>query len=163
MTKVLSISGMPYGPDVIKLDEAFARPEEGQKILSRQFENILGIPQKTQRFYGVINSWRRKLLNDRNIDTQWIQGEGLKILAPSDRLPVTERDMRIANRRTKRAIRRHVIIPRDRLDEIGKQRYDHNSGVYAKLKAAVDDARKELPIDLAPVKSLPKPRLVKTS
>lgn len=154
------VSGIPYGPDVRKLEEAFPNPEEDQVISSDQFESIIRVEQKTARFYGVINTWRRRLRTDRNIDSEWIQGVGVKILNPADRLKVSEGNIKQGIRKTGRAFRRLAITPRERLDAIGQQRYDHQLQIGAKLTAAGREAKRELAVDLAPVKSLPKPKLV---
>lgn len=154
------VAGIPYGPDIRKLEEAYPSPQEDQIIKSEDFEKIIRCEQKTPRFYGVINSWRRRLRNERNIDSEWVQGVGVKILNPADRLKVSETNIKHGIRKTSRAYRRLAITPRDRLDEVGQQRYDHQMTVAAKLIAAGRDAKRELAIDLAPVKSLPKPKLV---
>ncbi len=161
MSKLAQIvAGIPYGPDVRKLEEAFPSPEEDQIIKHEDFESLLKIPSKTQRFYGVINTWRRRLRAERNIDSEWVQGIGVKILNPADRLKVSESNVKHGIRKTGRAFRRLAIVPRDRLDAIGQARYDHAIQVASKLAQAGRDARRELAIDLAPVKSLPKPKLV---
>lgn len=154
------VAGIPYGPDIRKLDETFPNPQEDQIIKSEDFEKIIRTPQHTQRFYGVINAWRRRLRADRNIDSEWVRGVGVKILNPADRLKVSEGNIKHGIRKTNRAYRRLAVTPRDRLDAVGQQRYDHQLQVAAKLIAAGREAKKELAIDLAPVKSLPKPKLV---
>lgn len=161
MTKLPQVvAGIPYGPDVRKLEEAFPNPEEDQIIKSEKFEEIIRVEQKTQRFYGVINTWRRRLRTDRNIDSEWVPGVGVKILNPADRLTVSEQNIKHGIRKTGRAFRRLAITPRERLDAVGQQRFDHQMQVGAKLVQAGRDAKRELAIDLAPVKSLPKPKLV---
>ena len=154
------VNGISYGPDVRKLEEAFPSPDEDTIITSEELEKIITTPQKSGRFYGVINAWRRRLRADRNIDSEWVHGVGVKILNPADRLKVSETNIKQGIRKTGRAFRRLAITPRDRLDVVGQQRYDHQLQVAAKLTQAGRDAKKELAIDLAPVKSLPKPRLV---
>lgn len=154
------VAGIPYGPDIRKLEEAFPNPQEDQVIKSEEFEKIIRVEQKTSRFYGVINAWRRRLRNERNIDSEWVPSVGVKILNPADRLKVSETNIKHGIRKTNRAYRRLAITPRERLDEVGQQRYDHQMQVAAKLVSAGREAKKELAIDLAPVKSLPKPKLV---
>lgn len=154
------VAGIPYGPDIRKLEEAFPNPQEDQVIKSEDFEAIIKVEQKTSRFYGVINAWRRRLRNERNIDSEWIPSVGVKILNPADRLKVSEGNIKHGIRKTSRAYRRLAITPRDRLDAVGQQRYDHQMEVAAKLVSAGRDAKRDLAIDLAPVKSLPKPKLV---
>ncbi len=154
------VSGIPYGPDVRKLEEAYPNPQEDQVLTSDELEKVIRTPQKTGRYYSVINTWRKRLRTERNIDSEWIQGVGVKILSPADRLKVSESNVKQGIRKTGRAFRRLAIVPRDRLDSIGQQRYDHALQVASKLTIAGREAKKELAIDLAPVKSLPKPKLV---
>lgn len=154
------VAGIPYGPDVRKLEEAYPSPTEDQIITHDEFEKTIRVEQKTPRFYGVINAWRRRLRNERNIDSEWIQGVGVKILNPADRLKVSEGNIKHGICKTSRAFRRLAITPRERLDAVGQQRYDHQLAVAAKLVTAGRDAKRDLAIDLAPVKSLPKPKLV---
>jgi len=154
------VSGIPYGPDIRKLEDAYPSPEEDQVLSHKDLEALLKLEQKTQRYYGVINAWRKRLRNDRNIDSEWIHGVGLKILNPADRLKHSEQNIKQGIRHTGRAFRRLAITPRERLDAVGQARYDHAVQVAGKLAAAGRDAKRELAIDLAPVKSLPKPKLV---
>lgn len=154
------VNGIPYNLDVQKLEEKYPTPSEDEIIRHAEFEELLKIPQKTQRYYGVINTWRRNLRRERNIDTEWVHGVGLKILNPADRLKESERNIKQGIRHTGRAFKRLAITPRDRLDSIGQARFDHALQVASKLTAAGREAGRELAIDLAPVKSLPKPKLV---
>jgi hypothetical protein len=152
--------GLPYGPQVKKLEEAYPRPEEDSVISHEDFVALVSETKGTQRYYGVINSWRKKLFNELGIDTAWLPGDGIKILPPADRLKVSEGDFKTGLRKAKRAVRRLAATPRERLDDIGRKRYDHTAIVMAKVSSVADEARKQLAIDLAPVKSLPRPQLV---
>jgi hypothetical protein len=154
------VNGIPYAPDVRRLEEAYPSPQEDQVIRHDEFEKLLKIPGKSQRYYGVINTWRKRLRTERNIDSEWLPGIGVKILNPADRLKVSESNVKHGIRHTGRAFRRLAVVPRDRLDAIGQARYDHAITVASKLTTAGRDAQRELAIDLAPVKSLPKPKLV---
>lgn len=154
------VNGIPYGPDVRKLEESYPSPEEDAILRHNELETLLKIEQKTQRYYGVINTWRRNLRRERNIDSEWVHGVGLKILNPADRLKESERNIKQGIRHTGRAFKRLAITPRERLDSIGQARYDHALQVASKLTTAGREAGRELAIDLAPVKSLPKPKLV---
>lgn len=151
------LAGVPYGPQVKRLKDAYPKPEEGLVLSHDELEELLNEERGSQRYYGVVNSWRSYLLKDLGIDSAWVQGEGLKILDPAERLKVGEDQFRHGLRKTKRAFKRTAIIPRDRLDEIGKQRFDHQMKVMARMSTAAIEAKRELAIELAPVKSLPKP------
>lgn len=157
--------GLPYGPDVRKLEEAFPTPEEGQIIGHDEFEKVLKMKRGSARYYGVINKWRGNstsksgLFPERDIDTEWISGVGLKVLAPAERLHHGERDTRASIRHRTRARNRTLATPRDRLDDIGQRRYDLDAKAHAMARESDIALRRQIAIDLAPVKSLPKPKL----
>lgn len=153
------LAGIPYGPQVEKIKRQYPKPEEGLILSHDDLETLINEKKGTKRYYGIINSWRKYLLNDLGIDTNWIQGKGLKVINPAERLKVGEDNFRQGLRKTRRAFKRTAIVPRDRLDEIGKQRYDHQIKIMAKIATAAIDAKKELAIELAPVRSLPKASL----
>jgi hypothetical protein len=148
---------------VKKLEEAFPKPDEDLLITHEELQALIGEEKGSQRYYGVINSWRKKLFNELGIDTAWDPGEGVKILAPADRLHASEHGFKQHLRATKRDSRRLAATPRERLNDVGQQRYDHVSIVMAKIKGAIDTTQKQLAVELAPVKSLPKPKIVKTA
>lgn len=152
-------NGLPYEPEVRKLETRYEQLDEGIVIPHAEMEQLLGLPRSAKRYFGIINSWRAKLLRTRNIDTEFERGNGLKILPPEDRLAVSERDFHFSARALGRSLRRTTMVPRDRLNEVGKRRADHIEKRVAFAYQSVSEARKQLAIDLAPVKSLPKPQL----
>ena len=151
--------GLPYEMQVKKLEEIHPVPEEGSVISHEVLAKIIGEAYGTSRYYGVINSWRKKLFSMLGIDTVILPGMGLRILEPAERLHHSEADFRSSLRKVKKSARRLAATPRERLDDVGKQRYDHIAIIMAKMKTEVGQAKKQLVIDLAPVKSLPKPTI----
>lgn len=156
--------GLPYGPDVKRLNEAFPVSElqEGKVIRHEELEPIVKAKHGTQRFYSVVNSWIAKQRNENGIYIAWIQGIGIKVLNPAEILQHGETRVRQKITQTGRAVRTFAWVDRERLDDIGQKRYDHQCLIAQRIKDSLNAARKELAIDLAPVKSLPKPKLVKT-
>lgn len=150
------VNGIPYGPDILRLEETFGQRQEDEIITHAELTEVLRIDATNGRYYAVVNAWRRRLKTQRNIDTTWERNIGLKILNPADRLRISETDIQRGIRKTGRGFRRMAIIPRERLDEVGQRRFDHALQVASKLMTATRDANKELAVDLAPIKSLPK-------
>ena len=153
-------SGLPYEPQSQKLKDAYPLPEEGMLISHDDLEKLVNEKVQTQRYYGICNSWRRYLFNSLGIDTAWIPGDGIKVLSPAERLKAGETDYHVGARKTKRGVRRTAATPRDRLDTIGQQRFDHDMIVMSRTVASLNQDRKELAVELAPVKSLPRPKIV---
>jgi len=153
--------GIPYEPDVKKLEEAFPILEEGMEIDYETIEAIVQCKRVSSRFDGVVTSWRHKLLKrgPDGIDTKR-NGTGVRVLFPDERFEEGGKDMDSHARGFKRGFRRKMRSPRDRLDDIGKKKYDHAALVGLKTVAALDAGRKEMRLDLPPAKSLPRPKLV---
>ena len=78
--------GIPYGPDLKRLREAYPSDTlvEGLLIDHATLEGILGEQRGTGRYYGVINSWKAKELNKNGIYIAWEPGDGLKVLTPAE-------------------------------------------------------------------------------
>lgn len=150
--------GMPYSPDVEKLKEAYPVQSlvEGRLITHEEIEEVIKYKPKTQRYYGVVNSWTKKIENDHDIIMEWDPGIGLKVLSPHERLSSGECRIKRGIKATSRGVRFLGKVPRDRLDEDGKKRYDHVGRVSMILKTALAEAKKSLPIEVPANKSLPK-------
>lgn len=155
--------GMPYGPDVNRLKETFPVTEltEGRILLHDQLEPIVRQKKGSQRYYGIINSWISQQRNDNGVFMVWEQARGLKVLGPAEILNYAETRTRQKMKQTGRAIKTFGWVDRTRLDDVGQKRLDHQMRVANTIRDAIDSARKQLAIDLAPVRSLPKPKLVR--
>ena len=152
-------NGVPYGPDIKILQEAWPVPAliEGLVITHEQFAQALGYGWKSSRFYAVIRAWCHREYSEHGIFMAWEQKIGLRVLDPASKLLHGEGRIRGGLRRTKRGIKIVASVDGSRLDEMGKKRLDHDRHIAAVLNDALDSAKKQLAIDLAPIKSLPRP------
>jgi hypothetical protein len=159
MSKIIT-GGVPYALDVKRLTEAFPVNDltEDRVITHEDLEGTIQLRRGTQRYYGVINSWLHKMKQEAGIYMIWEPGDGVKVLNPAGLLFHAETRTRQKIKQTVRAIRiyGHVEQRRDRLDETGRARLDHMVRVANKTKEAIEQARKDMAVELAPVKSLPK-------
>ncbi len=162
MKTKLILGGIPYALDIKKLEDAFPVPSltEGRILVHDELVEVLGIEARTHRYYGVINSWRNKLKTVYAIHVHWEQTIGVRVLNPAELHMRTEGRIRQKGGQFSRSVNELKWIPRDRLDSIGQQRLDNTIIAAAKMKAAIAGGVKELAIDLAPIKSLPKPKLI---
>jgi hypothetical protein len=151
--------GLPYKPDVKRLNEEFPVDQliEGCVITHEQFEAILQQEHGTGRYYAVINSWIIHQRSENGIYIAWDPGTGVKVLNPAEILNHAETRTRQKLRQTGRAIKTFAWVNRARLDEIGQKRLDHQLRVASLIKESIESARKQMAVELAPVKSLPKP------
>jgi len=163
MDAVTFKGGLPYGPDVNRLKEAFPveRLTEDTVITHEKLEAVVSESRGSQRYYGVINSWISQLKNSNGLFIIWEASIGIKVLNPAEILNVAEVRTRQKIKQTGKAIKTFGWVDRSRLDTTGQKRLDHQLRVVAAVKESIDNARKQLSIDIAPVKSLPKPQLLR--
>ena len=150
--------GVPYKVDVKRLAEALPVAEltEGRMIPHELLEGILNLERGSQRYYGVINSWITTTKNETGIFMVWRPGDGVEVLPPSSVLQHAETRTRQKIRQTGKAIKTFAWVQRERLDDTGKARLDHQMRIANALKTAIDGAKRELACELSPVLSLPK-------
>jgi len=150
--------GIPYGPDIKRLSEAFPVPEltEGLIISHPKLEAILEIARTSQRYYGVVNAWISKQKHDNGIIIKWQPSVGLKVLNPAEVLEFAETRTKQKAKQLGRSVKWFSWVDRKRLDDTGQKRLDHQMMVSARMAQAVASAQKELAVELAPIKSLPK-------
>ena len=155
--------GIPYAVGSRRLAEAFPVPSlvEGLVIKHEQLEELINAPKGTSRFYALVNHWIRQMKNANGIFIVWEPTIGIKVLDPAGILSHAETRTRQKLRQTGRAIKIYAFVDRNRLDAIGQQRLDHEARVASVLGDALRAAKKEMAISLAPIKSLPKPQLVR--
>jgi hypothetical protein len=154
----LITSGIPYGPDKNKLSDCFPVQEtkEGDLVSHERLAEVLGYEVGSQRYYGVINSWRNDYKRQFGVIMEWEPGMGLRVLRPHEHLQHCETGLRRSAKRVGRKVRELGYVQRDRLDERGRARYDHMTRNAAILAKAAIDARKHFAVEIAPVQSLPK-------
>lgn len=150
--------GIPYAPDIRRLSEAFPVPSlvEGLTIPHEKLEAVLDLKRGNSRYYGVVNAWIGHQKNENSIVIVWEPSEGLKVLNPAEILHHAETRTRQKSGQLNRAVKLFAWVDRKRLDDTGQKRLDHQMRVAAVLAQAVSAAKKDLAVELAPVKSLPK-------
>lgn len=158
MKQRLMRTGTPYALDVKRLTEHWPVPEltEGRVIPHEELAGVLNIEAGTQRYYGVVNSWRKRMLKECGVFMVWEASAGVTVLPPAGVLHHAETRTRQKIRQTGKAIRTFAWVDRERLDDTGKARLDHQMRVAAALQTATDAAKRQLAVELAPIKSLPK-------
>lgn len=158
MTDGIFKNGVPYALDVKRLTERWPTNElnEGLVIPHEDLEAVLDFKSGSQRYYGVINSWMSQVRRETGIYMVWQPGDGVKVLNPSGVLSHAETRTRQKIKQTGRAMRIFSWVQRDRLDETGQQRLDHQVRVIQALKEATEKSARALAVELAPVQSLPK-------
>lgn len=155
--------GVPYSVDTRRLTETFPVPSlvEGRVLTHAQLEEVVNAPRRSQRYYGVVNSWIAQMKTANGIYIIWKPSVGIEVLDPASLLTHAEVKTRQKIRQTGRAVNIYGWVDRGRLDSLGQQRFDHDKRVLAALNDAMSAAKKDLAVALAPIQSLPKPKLIR--
>jgi hypothetical protein len=153
--------GIPYALDIARLNEAFPLSDlrEGRVLTHAELELVIGI-KRSQRYYGVVKAWMARQKSSNGLVLSMQPSIGVKVLDPASVLDLAETRTRQKLGQTGKALRIFDWVERARLNDIGQKRLDHNLQVRAKMRFAIETARKDLAIELAPVQSMPKRALV---
>jgi hypothetical protein len=153
---------VPYVVDVNRLKVAYPAPEltEGRVITHEELQVTVGAKSGSGRYYGVINSWIKQMKSANGIFIVWQSTVGVKVLDPAEILNHAENVTKQKIGQTGRAIKNFAWVDRRRLDATGQKRLDHQLRVAAAIEDSLAAARRDMTVELAPVKSLPKPKLV---
>lgn len=162
MSESIFRGGLPYAPDVNRLIEAFpvAQLAEGRLIKHGDIEVVIQSTRGSGRYYGVVNSWIGKMIAEHGIVIVWSVTEGVSVLDPTCTLNHAESRFRQKAKQIIKAVKRFAWVDRSRLNEQGQARLDHESRLARKLCEAADQALRDSAVELAPVVSLPKRKLI---
>jgi len=157
----LFAGAVPYGPDIKKLEARFPVEtlEEGMLIEHEILEAVINQKRGTSRYYGVVNSWRLRIRNQTAVFITWEMGKGLVVLPPHGVQGHAEAKTRQKIRQTARAIALFKWVDRSRLNDIGQRRFDHQTRLLELMRQQMETTKRQIAIELVPVRSLPKPDL----
>lgn len=124
MTSKIHFGGLPTGPDVKKLEEAFGTPEPGL-IKHEEIEAVIGERRGTSRYRTVVNAWRKQLFNTSNVEARAEPGLGILFMTAKERSENGVRGIRHAARHVVRVVNRVRAVPVDELDEVTRRKHDH--------------------------------------
>jgi hypothetical protein len=153
----LFFGALPYEPDVKRIEEAFPIKNlyEGQIIKHPEIAKVLGVVHGTNRYYGVVNSWKT-LLKHHKIELLTKPKIGYEVGEPHEIMAQAEKDLRSGLKKTGKGIKRFRRVDATRLDESGRERHMQLNLVANHIESHNKWARKSLPIEAPAVVSLPK-------
>lgn len=149
----LFLGGVPVEPDVKKIETAVGTPEEGKLIPYETIESILKLNRMSNRFKGVTDAWRRKLLRENNVRMLCVDGLGFCAGTPEQR--VAEIVDRTAHVRIhlSRTCNLGQLVDADRLPEAQRKALAHYNHANASHALAMATDRKRLKAGLPPAVS----------
>jgi hypothetical protein len=155
--------GVPYAIDIKRLSEAYEVPTltEGRLLPHAELSAIISSPAGSGRYYAVCNSWMHKVKQSTGIFMVWEPKEGIRVLEPTGVLGFGETRQRQKLKQLARSTKHFAWVKRERLDEIGKLRLDKQLRVASGIRDFIVSTTREMAVELAPVRSLPKPQIVR--
>jgi len=150
-TATIFSSGIPTEPDVKKLLTTFTNLKAGVVITHTDIENTINVKPGTARYRTIVTAWRRRLLNEQNIDMEAVPSVGLRVLEPFERTTVSVRDFRRGVRRIGKSMSRIKRVPVEQLTPQEQVKTEHATRrIHATLATAQAD-RKAISVRFGPV------------
>ena len=119
-------NGVPIGPDVELLVQAFGVPEEGQRITYEQVYAVLEKDKKITpgRLKGVTNGWRIRMERDFHVLFECV-GHAFTALPQGGRVEKAAQHLTRSIRSAKRGSRILHFTDRNRLTDLERAKADH--------------------------------------
>lgn len=136
--------GKPLELDVQLLEEAFGQPERGTQFTYGQIGEVTGEHYGTSRFEGVLDAWRRRVLEQFGVASRRVPGEAVRFLREDERSAEDIKDLRFHTRRVLKTTADLHRVDRGQLTGEALTRHEHATVIAAKLEAAALPAYKAL-------------------
>lgn len=116
--KKLFFGGLPTDIEVRKLIEHYAVPA-ARLYAYQELAEVCGHawPQDRNRLKVVFTRWRKRLERDYQLVSEGLPGEGIKILAESERTQHGTRYARIGTRKARRGLVRIMLTDASKIDD----------------------------------------------
>lgn len=138
--------GVPTGPDVRKLNQAFPDLKAGDVVLYEKVEAILGISRKISRWNSIREAWRQDLL-ENGLVLDCVPGEAYKIATNPEVFAKASDATKSVVRKLRRTANKIKAVKPD--NEVEQQIANHSLRIlYVTANFAVDQKRclKALPV-----------------
>lgn len=140
----LYFGGVPTGPDIVRIREAFPNPAEGDIIEYSKISTVLGCPKSSGRFKTVTNRWR-KLHEAETRQVIGVEpGVGFVVLSPVQTLDTGVGKLRHAARAVRRGGDLAGKADKSRLSTEDRTRADHAVRASATILGAMRTAARPL-------------------
>lgn len=160
MVTQLYFGGLPTGPELRKLHEAF--PDlaslRGTMITHEQLEPIVGAIRKSNRYRTILSRWRKQIEKATGIvidGTGEAQGVGFMVLADSDQVHFGVNKRKQAQRKIRRWHSSVANVNEEKLTSEERRIREHEMFAAGKIHAALMETRRPIP-RIAPPEVQPK-------
>ena len=147
--------GIPTKPDVDRL--LTLQVAEGDIISHETISQKVGVEHGTNRYRSVVDSWRKTLLEQKNLLLVSLPNIGYKVLTPTERVNHGVRDfVRIGKKIRKNAYLLN-LVPEENLTQADQSKRDHIVRVSVSMLDTMNDTMKT--IEPRKPDTLPRPRV----
>lgn len=148
--------GMPTGPDVKKLEEAFPDLKPGQEIGYEMIEGLIGLQHVSSRFSAVFGAWRRQVFRQRQLRLLRITGKGVEVLTNQAWTEHLAKRKTLRDKHVRRDAAEAQLIRTDDLSDPGKRQLDSLRDALASDMVSTIASSKKLALAFSPKNALPK-------
>jgi hypothetical protein len=136
--------GVPFGPDVDALMKAFPDLKPGDKITHETIEKVIREKWRSNRYRGVVESWRKRLGSQQNLELLTLNSVGFRVMSVTERIADKKGGLNKIGRATVRLHTRNGRIDtRDSSDE-DKKAHNLNQRVLDSVVRNMQQSVKEI-------------------
>lgn len=129
----LFVGGIPLDIEIGKLDKEFGVPEKDTLITYKEFEKVLKLRKRSNRFQSALRAWRKNLFIEHNLVSEADRGVGIAFLKDNARVDHVERGMKNSLRSVKRNHVKASRTPRENLNEVKIRELNHQINLSATI------------------------------
>jgi len=137
--------GVPTEPDVKTLMDQYGEIGEGVTIPWEEISLAINVPCKSSRYRTVVNAWRKRMEKEKGMLLIAINGVGLEVASPSQRVTKAHGYYKQSLRRVKRSTDIADGTDRVRLTDIERRACDYYSKIGGVFRLAAATEQKKLP------------------
>lgn len=150
------LGGKPTGPAVALLEAATVSRQLGDLVTYAEISAAIHEPVRTNRFRAVLDAWRKKLYREKNIKTEAVSGQGIRLCLEHERAGHVFGQLRRAGRSIVRGAHEAERILVEKLEtEQDRRRAEHARRVAEVAAKAVTMQVNELALTFRAPRQLP--------
>lgn len=135
--------GESIKPHVDRLMEAY-EIKQGDVLMHEDIAHTAGVEYGSARYRSLIQSWRARLMREKNIDIQSKPGIGYMALYENERVAYGIKDFSHSVRRMGKSVNRIAAADTAKLDDIHRRQQDHAVRLTQELVQSGRKASKQI-------------------
>ena len=117
--------GKPIKPAVNRLMEWFDKRGDKDVFLHQDIAFIAECEYPSDRYGTVVQSWRKRLMRELNVDLEAVIGHGYRMLTDNERVRVGLKDFALSVKQMDRSSERILRADAKKLDDHHRKQQDH--------------------------------------